>query len=86
MIASLFKQIEAELKIVVKTALAHLDGPGVDNIVQFLVSDKVGITSLDELSDVEAKWLEPLKLPPIKLRKLLQHFSGSSTTDQPGKF
>lgn len=55
----------------------HLDDEGVAAIVKHLLSEEVGITSLDELPCVEAEWLAPLKLPPIKLAKLIKYFSAA---------
>lgn len=71
--------------MVMRALNSNIAGDVLTKVVQHLMSEDVGITSIGELPFVTADMLPPsLGLPRIKISQLLRHFLAPQTIDQPG--
>lgn len=61
--------MQTQLIPIVIEALPHLDSDQAGDIVDYLMSEKVGVVSLPDQKDLELELMPPT-LPPLKQRQL----------------
>ncbi|KAJ1525384.1 hypothetical protein ONE63_010199 [Megalurothrips usitatus] len=77
----MMSSFEEELTSIVKMVLNHMDSGGVTRVVEYLMSEKVGATSTEDLKFITPDMLPASIVPPIKAVQLIRYFS---IDNQPG--